>query len=568
MCCCQWNVPKLSALMRSGSKLKKLPIPSLADPSRTSCKQDFGILGSAIIKRFADNSHFPRVTILRQWLTLSKSKIFTFKLNLDIIYAFNNSETREAIFAEYRLTTGTESAARYGKKSIIDTYELDYVEDERLVQLAAIHCWHHLREINLEGDYPDDTSVVGDNISHLLHTAQRSLYFSELYIELDLDYGCVLSLNKQLGRLLGRQLSILHFTTKEANSSLGDLVRVIDNLGVNMINNYPNQNNRNNIDRNNQQNSSKRFYDQPTNIQYNDSNNQRQIRLVPPPSRKNMDLVDSPLTPGRCTHSELNDDDDFQPDVQNKKQRQRSTELEFDNQWDNRQQNHSSDNSSLQQQQQYHHHHQHQQIQIHDTNNDNNNPSPPRLTQRHEQSQLQQHRFSLRTTDARTIAHENRSNQQRNRITNESTRYAQTRFPFQPFVIRFASGNVKEKEAAYELVNHYKDIHHTDMSIAHIRQSTLKCQQNDYDLLIYVKDSLSFITLFNQQNWPKKIGAMEFTFPSTPSFPPQLAFIIKNVDLRINMDDFTKEVETTYPEIHNVIRLKNKFQNNIKLNKN
>ncbi|CAM4960286.1 unnamed protein product [Rotaria socialis] len=38
----------------------------------------------------------------------------------------------------------------------IDIYELDYVEDERLVQLAAIHCWHHLRKINLEGDYPDD----------------------------------------------------------------------------------------------------------------------------------------------------------------------------------------------------------------------------------------------------------------------------------------------------------------------------------------------------------------------------------------------------------------------------
>ncbi|CAF4836036.1 unnamed protein product, partial [Rotaria magnacalcarata] len=81
-------------------------------------------------------------------------------------------------------------------------------------------------------------------------------------------------------------------------------------------------------------------------------------------------LVDSPLTPGRRTRSELNDDDDFQPDVQNKKQRQRSTELEFNNQWDNRQQNHSNDNSSLQQQ---------QQIQMHDTNNDNNNPSPPRL---------------------------------------------------------------------------------------------------------------------------------------------------------------------------------------------
>ncbi|CAF4609802.1 unnamed protein product [Rotaria socialis] len=525
-----------------------------------------------LLTELLNNGHLPQLQNTRVTFSIAHDNIeneLLLQISLKHAFASELRHTNRKIYAGVAWSVEcVEDAPVNDYAEEIDTYELDYVEDERLVQLAAIHCWHHLREINLEGDYPDDTSVVGDNISHLLHTAQRSLYFSELYIELDLDYGCVLSLNKQLGRLLGRQLSILHFTTKEANSSLGDLVRVIDNLGVNMINNYPNQNNRNNIDRNNQQNSSKRFYDQPTNIQYNDSNNQRQIRLVPPPSRKNMDLVDSPLTPGRCTHSELNDDDDFQPDVQNKKQRQRSTELEFDNQWDNRQQNHSSDNSSLQQQQQYHHHHQHQQIQIHDTNNDNNNPSPPRLTQRHEQSQLQQHRFSLRTTDARTIAHENRSNQQRNRITNESTRYAQTRFPFQPFVIRFASGNVKEKEAAYELVNHYKDIHHTDMSIAHIRQSTLKCQQNDYDLLIYVKDSLSFITLFNQQNWPKKIGAMEFTFPSTPSFPPQLAFIIKNVDLRINMDDFTKEVETTYPEIHNVIRLKNKFQNNIKLNKN
>ncbi|CAF3140343.1 unnamed protein product [Rotaria socialis] len=114
----------------------------------------------------------------------------------------------------------------------IDIYELDYVEDERLVQLAAIHCWHHLRKINLKGDYPDDNSVVGDNISHLLHTAQRSPYFSELYIESDLDYGRALSLNKQLESLLCRQLVILHFTTKEANNSLGDLVRIIDKCDV------------------------------------------------------------------------------------------------------------------------------------------------------------------------------------------------------------------------------------------------------------------------------------------------------------------------------------------------
>ncbi|CAF4733454.1 unnamed protein product, partial [Rotaria sp. Silwood2] len=70
--------------------------------------------------------------------------------------------------------------------------------------------------------------IVGENISHLLRIAQRSPYFSELYIESDLDYGRALSLNKQLGSLLSRQLVILHFTTKEANNSLGDPVGIID----------------------------------------------------------------------------------------------------------------------------------------------------------------------------------------------------------------------------------------------------------------------------------------------------------------------------------------------------
>ncbi|CAF3789136.1 unnamed protein product [Rotaria socialis] len=158
-------------------------------------------------ERFADNSHFPQVTILQQWLALSTSKIFTFKLNLETIYAFINREIREEIFDEYRLATGTESAARYGKINLsyptmvfsypletddhewedldssdstqgfecveeMDIYELDYVKDERLVQLEAIPCWHHLRKINLEGDCPDDKGVASENISHLLHIDQ------------------------------------------------------------------------------------------------------------------------------------------------------------------------------------------------------------------------------------------------------------------------------------------------------------------------------------------------------------------------------------------------------------
>ncbi|CAF4987161.1 unnamed protein product [Rotaria sp. Silwood1] len=226
-------------------------------------------------ERFADNTHFPRVTTLRQWLTLTKSKIFKFQLNLGTIYAYSNNEIKEEIFAEYRQATGEESVAQYGKINLsyptmsfshpletddnewedldssndstksfecvrdapvdnhieeMDIFELDYVEDERLAQLEAISCWYRLRKINLEGDCPDDNGDVGENISHLLHIAQRSPYLRELYIKSDLDYGYVLCLNKQLGMLLSQQLEVLHFNAEQANSSFGDLVRIIDKL--------------------------------------------------------------------------------------------------------------------------------------------------------------------------------------------------------------------------------------------------------------------------------------------------------------------------------------------------
>jgi len=80
-----------------------------------------------------------------------------------------------------------------------------------------------------------------------------------------------------------------------------------------------------------------------------------------------------------------------------------------------------------------------------------------------------------------------------------------------------------------------------------------------------VKDSLSFCALFEKENWPVQLGGQNYTLPSPPSFPPQLSLVIKNVDLRIDHDEFTEDLKIIYPEIHNVIRLKNKFQSNIKL---
>ena len=54
-------------------------------------------------------------------------------------------------------------------------------------------------------------------------------------------------------------------------------------------------------------------------------------------------------------------------------------------------------------------------------------------------------------------------------------------------------------------------------------------------------------------------------FYSTPSIPPQLCLLIKNVDLLIDYDEFCDDVKGKHPQVKNVIRMKNKFQNDIKM---
>ncbi|CAF0957510.1 unnamed protein product [Rotaria sordida] len=71
--------------------------------------------------------------------------------------------------------------------------------------------------------------------------------------------------------------------------------------------------------------------------------------------------------------------------------------------------------------------------------------------------------------------------------------------------------------------------------------------------------------LFDEEKWPPQIGSQHYTFPSSPSIPPQLSLIIKNVDFHIDMNDFIGDLKAKFPDIKNVIRLKNKFQQNIKI---
>jgi len=150
-------------------------------------------------------------------------------------------------------------------------------------------------------------------------------------------------------------------------------------------------------------------------------------------------------------------------------------------------------------------------------------------------------------------------------VSSAATRYAQTRFPFSPFIIRFSTGSVKEKQVAEELVQHFNNHYQIDLQLTNVRQSTTKCIQHEYDFLIYVKNAASFGALYLQHKWPHSIGGQQFMFLSTPSFPAQLSLVVRNVDLRMNLGDFTDELKQKYQEIHNVIRLRSKYQNEIKL---
>ncbi|CAF4150733.1 unnamed protein product, partial [Rotaria magnacalcarata] len=93
----------------------------------------------------------------------------------------------------------------------------------------------------------------------------------------------------------------------------------------------------------------------------------------------------------------------------------------------------------------------------------------------------------------------------------------------------------------------------------------VKCNNNDIDFLLYLKNSTSFALLYDKLNWPLTIAGKEFTFPSWPSIPPQLSVIIKNVNINIEFEEFSNEVKALVHDVINVVRMNNKFGNDIHL---
>ena len=272
----------------------------------------------------------------------------------------------------------------------------------------------------------------------------------------------------------------------------------------------------------------------------NDSYFDHQSRIyfnsrIPPPSKSNLLACDSPVaSPYRRSRADQDDedeDDDFKM-VTNKRRRK------------------IDKNNSI-------------EYEYHDELSENNQC----IDNHHEQYSPCVIEASLAhpTTKSHQNGRDYKVDKQAPIITNEATQYAKTRFPFAPFIIRFSSGNLNEKMLANELLRHWKNNLQSDINITNIRRSLVKCPENSYDFLIYVKDTHSFCSLFNKQQWPQIINGQTYSLISTPPIPPQLSIIIRNVPLQLNIDDLCTDVRITYADIHNAIRLKNKYQNDIKL---
>ena len=150
-------------------------------------------------------------------------------------------------------------------------------------------------------------------------------------------------------------------------------------------------------------------------------------------------------------------------------------------------------------------------------------------------------------------------------VTKDSTRYALSRFPFPPFIIRFDSGKILPSHVKEELVKFCKQTHQVDIEILNCQSSRPNNNAQEHDFLLYLKDAQSFSFLLNINHWPPLIKNQHFSLPSLPSIPPQLSLLIKDVDLNIDYDDFCSDIKSRYPEVLNIIRMKNKFQSPIRM---
>ena len=109
-----------------------------------------------------------------------------------------------------------------------------------------------------------------------------------------------------------------------------------------------------------------------------------------------------------------------------------------------------------------------------------------------------------------------------------------------PFIIKFSSGNVGVNQVKTSIINHCKSMYNQDINVLNCRLATKNSSashntniNSSYDILLYLKDVLSFAFLLEDSHWPSMFNNASFSIPVFPSVPLQLSLLIKNVDLKV-----------------------------------
>ncbi|CAF1153135.1 unnamed protein product [Adineta steineri] len=139
-----------------------------------------------------------------------------------------------------------------------------------------------------------------------------------------------------------------------------------------------------------------------------------------------------------------------------------------------------------------------------------------------------------------------------NEISEQALRFAETRYAFPAFVIKF-NIDVIEKNIIQHLMKHFTMNYNFDIALAGHRM------KNKRELILFASNRESFAMLYDDQKWPNTIDSLMFIKIKPSHLPPQFSLMLRNVPVDMEVNDLLLETKNDYPEIISAHRITNKY---------
>ncbi|CAF5128817.1 unnamed protein product, partial [Rotaria sp. Silwood1] len=136
-------------------------------------------------------------------------------------------------------------------------------------------------------------------------------------------------------------------------------------------------------------------------------------------------------------------------------------------------------------------------------------------------------------------------------ISQQARQYAEPRYAFPPFIIKFRQ-DINESTVLKYLITHYSYNYNSNLNFTGHR---LKLKR---DLLLFVNDHESFSMLYDASKWPSTIESLNFEKILPNHLPPQFSLVLKNVPFDIEIDTLLTNIKSIYLDVMNAHRILNK----------